>query len=57
MQPLTIVWLLVSVLVVVAVLSRLGAGRKRNDPLRDPRSLQSMSRGIVRRADASRNAK
>jgi hypothetical protein len=57
MQPLTIVWLLVSLLIVVALLSRLGAGRKRNDPLRDPRSLQSMSRGIVRRADAARNAK
>lgn len=51
MQPLTIVWLLVTLVVAAALITRLGAGRRRDDPLRDRRPLQSMSRGIVRRAD------
>jgi parallel beta-helix repeat protein len=52
MQPLTIVWTLVVTIVIVALITRLGGGRKRGDPLRDPRPLQSLSRGIVSRADA-----
>jgi len=59
MQPLTIVWLLVTLTIAVALITRLGAGRKRGDPLRERRPLQSMSRGIVPRtevpqADAAR---
>jgi hypothetical protein len=57
MQPLTIVWLIVTLLIGVALITRLGAGRKHDDPLAERRPLQSMSRGIVRRADAGRNAK
>jgi hypothetical protein len=51
MQPLTIVWLLVTLIVAVALITRLGAGRKRGDPLRERRPLQSMSRGIVPRTE------
>ncbi len=51
MQPLTIVWLLVTLIVAAALVTRLGAGRKRNDPLRERRPLQSMSRGIVPRTE------
>jgi hypothetical protein len=54
MQPLTIVWLLVVTLVIVALITRLGAGRKRGDPLRDRRPLQSMSRGVFDRSQAER---
>jgi len=53
MQPLTIVWLLITLIVVAALVTRLGAGRKRDDPLRERRPLQSMSRGIVRRSDVA----
>ncbi|MGB3910681.1 MAG: right-handed parallel beta-helix repeat-containing protein [Pseudolysinimonas sp.] len=54
MQPLTIVWMLVVTLVIVALITRLGAGRKRGDPLRDRRPLQAMSRGVFDRAEAGR---
>lgn len=54
MQPLTIVWLLVVTLVIVALITRLGAGRKRGDPLRDPRPLQSLSRGVFDRTQAGK---
>lgn len=53
MQPLTIVWLLIVTLVIVALITRLGGGRKHGDPLRDPRPLQSLSRGIVSRTEAA----
>ena len=54
MQPLTVVWMLVVTLVIVALITRLGAGRKRGDPLRDPRPLQSLSRGVFDRSQAGR---
>lgn len=54
MQPLTVVWMIVITLVIVALVTRLGAGRKRGDPLRDPRPLQSLSRGVFDRAQAGR---
>jgi hypothetical protein len=54
MQPLTVVWLLVVTLVIVALITRLGAGRKRGDPLRERRPLQSLSRGIFDRSQAGR---
>ena len=54
MQPLTIVWMLVVTLVIVALITRLGAGRKKLDPLRDPTPLQSLSRGVFDRSEAGR---
>ena len=54
MQPLTVVWMLVVTLIIVALVTRLGAGRKRGDPLRDRRPLQSLSRGVFDRGQAGR---
>jgi hypothetical protein len=54
MQPLTVVWMIVVTLVIVALITRLGAGRKRGDPMRDRRPLQSMSRGVFDRSEAER---
>lgn len=54
MQPLTVVWIAVVTLVMVAFVTRLGAGRKRGDPLRDPTPLQSLGRGAVDRTEAAR---
>lgn len=54
MQPLTVVWILVVTLVIVALITRLGAGRRRNDPLADRAPLQSLSRGVFDRAEAGR---
>lgn len=54
MQPLTIVWLLVVTLVIMALITRLGAGHKRGDPLRDRRPLQSLSRGVFDRSQAGK---
>lgn len=54
MQPLTVVWMLVVTLVIVALITRLGAGRKRGDPLRDRRPLQSLSRGVFDRSEAGK---
>jgi hypothetical protein len=54
MQPLTVVWMIVITLVIVALITRLGAGRKRGDPLRERRPLQSLSRGVFDRSEAER---
>jgi hypothetical protein len=54
MQPLTVVWMIVITLVIVALITRLGAGRKRGDPMRDQRPLQSLSRGVFDRSEAER---
>jgi hypothetical protein len=46
--------MIVVTLVIVALITRLGAGRKRGDPMRDRRPLQSMSRGVFDRSEAER---